>query len=156
MNREELIRRTHYSFFLETMLTTFYGRIDRILTFTQLLLGSAVFASFGNPVVIGAAVAVISALSFTWQPAKSALLCDIQAKKMKAILNICEQLDDDAFHREYMKAEEGDSPCVGALRDPALKRAYIVLANSEEARKIKLTPFQSLLAHFSGDRPKDE
>lgn len=156
MNREELIRRTHYSFYLETMLSTFYGRADRIMTFAQLLLGSAVFASFGNAVAVGAAIAAISAISFTWQPAKSAIICDMQARKMKAIINTYEQMDDETFCREYLKAEETDSPNIGSLRDPAMKRTYIVLANDEEARKIKLTFFQSLVGHFSGDCPKDD
>lgn len=56
MSREELIRRTYYSFFYETMLSTLYGRIDRTLTFAQILLGSVVFASFWDPVFTGAII----------------------------------------------------------------------------------------------------
>lgn len=156
MTREEVLRRTYYSYFIETMQATLLGRVDRVLTFLQLLLGSAVFASLGNSFFLGALIATISAISFVWQPAKSALVCEIQAKKMKKLLSSYEKLDDDAFYQEYIKNEDSDSPVIGALRDPALKRAYIVIDNKDEARKINLTPYQRFVSHLSGDCPVDE
>jgi hypothetical protein len=155
MSREELIRQTYYSFFYETMLSTFYGRVDRILNFVLLLLGSAVFASFGDPIFIGAVIAVVSSVLFVWQPAKSALLCDIQAKKMKSLIYAHVKMDDDLFHQQYREVQETDSPNIGALRDPAMKRAYIATAHDDESRKIKLSAYQRLLSHLAGDCPKD-
>ena len=138
------------------MLCTLYGRIDRVLAFIQILLGSAALASAGSPTLIGAAVAFISAYMFVWQPAKSALLCDLQAKKMKALMGTYENLDDDDFHRKYLEAQEADSPNIGSLRDAALKRAYIVLGRSDDARAIKLSRYQSLLSIAAGDFPRDD
>lgn len=156
MNREDLIFRTYYSFYLETMLATFYGRLDRMLAFIQILLGSAVLASVGFSVVVGAVITAASAMSLIWQPAKSAMLCDIQAKKMKTLINTYEQMDDETFRQAYLKAEEADSPCIGYLRDPAMKRTHIRFDNKVAAKRIKLTRFQSLLSHLAGDLPKDE
>lgn len=74
---------------------------------------------------------------------------------MKALLNSLESLDDDSLYREYLKAQEGDSPNIGSLRDPAMKRAYLVLDRKDEAREVKLSRYQRFLCHLAGDFPRD-
>ncbi len=50
MNREELLYQILYSHNLEKLYGTLTGRIDKILSFCLLLLGSAVVASTGHTV----------------------------------------------------------------------------------------------------------
>lgn len=155
MNREEVLRRVYYSYFLESMQATLYGRIDRLLSFAQLLLGSVVFASLGKVMVWGALVAAISAIAFVWRPARSAMECEQQSGKLKRLISEETGMTDAEFLRAYQKAEETDSAVIGGLRDAALKRAYIVLNRPDESAKIRLTRFGSLLSAMAGDRPRD-
>ena len=156
MTREEVVFRANYSYFIETMHATLYGRIDKLITFTQLLLGSAVFASLGNPIYIGAIIAVVSAVSFTWQFAKSAMVCETQAIKMKSLIGKTSLFSDDELLSGYLRAEETDSPVLGVLRDAAQKRTHIVLGQYEQASKIKLTVMESFVSWLAGDCPKGQ
>lgn len=56
-----------YSFHIETMQATLYSRLDRLMSFVQIMLGSAIFAAYGSLPLFGAVVACISAISFVWQ-----------------------------------------------------------------------------------------
>lgn len=80
MSREEMCQQIYYSYRLENMFSKITGRIDRLLSFFILLLGSSVIASYGNPVFIGLSVAGISALklSFAFEAASG------NAKKQSA------------------------------------------------------------------------
>jgi hypothetical protein len=64
MTRDTTLFNIRYSLHIETMQATFYNRLDKLLTFIQIMLGSAIFASFGSLPLFGAAVAATSAASF--------------------------------------------------------------------------------------------
>ncbi|MBS9333227.1 hypothetical protein KEP72_18635 [Escherichia coli] len=155
MTRESLLIKIRYSFHIETMQETFYNRLDRCFTFAQIILGSAIFASFGSLPLLGAIVTVISVAVFVWQPGKTAMLCSIQARRMKVLLNKAPDLSDEELRTVFINAEEGDNPTLGLLRDAAYKRALIALGYSSEAESITLTMPEKIAAWFAGDLPKD-
>ncbi len=156
MTRESIAFNIRYSFHIETMQATFYNRLDKLLTFAQIMLGSAIFAAYGSIPLFGAVVAAISAVSFVWQPGKAAMLCEVQAKKMKKLINKPSSISVEDLHAAYLRAEEGDTPTLGLLRDAAYKRALITLNRGDEAKKILLSRSEKIFAWFSGDLPKDE
>ena len=138
------------------MQATFYNRLDRFMSFAQIMLGSAIFAAYGSLPIFGAVVAGISAISFVWQPGKAAMLCEVQAKKMKELINKPSSFSDEELHAAYSKAEEGDTPTLGLLRDAAYKRALIALGRSSEAMDIRLSIPEKIASWLAGDLPKDE
>lgn len=156
MTRESTLFNIRYSFHIETMQATLYSRLDRLMSFVQIMLGSAIFAAYGSLPLFGAVVACISAISFVWQPGKAAMLCEVQAKKMKELINKPSNFSAEELHAAYLRAEEGDNPTLGLLRDAAHKRALIALGRSQESMAIQLTPFEKIAALFAGDLPKDE
>ncbi|HAX5209050.1 TPA: hypothetical protein JZG45_003902 [Escherichia coli] len=155
MTRESLLIKIRYSFHIETMQETFYNRLDRCFIFIQIILGSAIFASFGSLPLLGAIVTVISVASFVWQPGKTAILCSMQARKMKTLINKAPDLSDEELRAAFINAEESDNPTSGLLRDAAYKRALIALGYSSEAVSITLTMSEKMAAWFAGDLPKD-
>lgn len=156
MTRDSIAFNIRYSFHIETMQATFYNRLDKFLTFVQIMLGSAIFAAYGSIPLFGAVVAAISAVSFVWQPGKAAMLCEVQAKKMKELINKPSTISVEDLHAAYLRAEEGDTPTLGLLRDAAHKRALIALNRGDEAKKILLSRTEKIFAWFSGDLPKDQ
>ncbi|MGY0145235.1 hypothetical protein [Edwardsiella tarda] len=156
MTRDDIIFRIRYSFYIETMHATLYNRLERILTFIQIMLGSAIFAAYGSVPLFGAAVATTSIASFVWQPGKTAMLHETQAKQMKTLITAPDNITDADLHVAYIKAEEGDNPTLGMLRDPAYKRALISLGRSPESAAIKLNMSEKIAAWFAGDLPKDD
>ncbi|EOV3348731.1 hypothetical protein ACONGJ_003075 [Edwardsiella piscicida] len=156
MTRDDIIFRVRYSFYIETMHAILYNRLERILTFIQIMLGSAIFAAYGSAPLFGAVVAATSIASFVWQPGKTAMLYEIQAKQMKALIAVPDNVTDIDLHAAYIKAEEGDNPTLGMLRDPAHKRALISLGRSSESAAIRLNMSEKITAWFAGDLPKDD
>lgn len=156
MTRETTLFNIRYSFHIETMQATFYNRVDKFLTFTQIILGSAIFASYGSLPLLGATVAAISTASFVWQPGKAAMLCDIQSRRMKELISKPANFSDEDLHAAYIKAEESDNPTIGLLRDAAYKRALISLDRSSEAKMITLSIPEKITAWFASDLPKDD
>lgn len=156
MTRESTLFNIRYSFHIESMHATFYNRLDRFLSFAQIMLGSAIFAAYGSLPIFGAVVACISAISFVWQPGKAAMVCEVQAKKMKELINKPSIFSDEDLHTAYLKAEEGDTPTLGLLRDAAYKRALIAVGRSSDSLEIRLSVPEKIAAWLAGDLPKDE
>ncbi|EHJ8971138.1 hypothetical protein G6S35_003088 [Salmonella enterica] len=154
MNREDIMFRIHYSCFLEEMHARLFNRLDRWISFILILLGSFVFASSGNPVYIGCAVAVLSALSFIWQFPRSAVNCEHQAKVMKHLIHTADTFPDTELLIAFTDAQEGDSPTIGYLRDPAYKRALIATGRQDEAAVIRLSICSKFISYLAGDCPE--
>ncbi len=155
MTREALVFSIRYSFYLETMQAALYNRIDRLLNFAQIMLGSAIFAAYGSLTMFGAVVTAISAISFVWQPGKTAMLCELQSRAMKKLISLTYTAPDEQLNAEFLRAQEGDSPSLGLLRDAAHKRTLISLGRSQEASTIRMSFVESAVAWFAGDLPKD-
>ncbi len=156
MTRELTLFNIRYSFHIEMMQATYYSRLDKLLTFAQIILGSAIFASYGSLPLFGATVAAISVISFVWQPGKAAILCEMQSRKMKELINKPSDISDAELHAAYIRAEETDNPTIGLLRDAAHKRALIAMGRTPEAKEIALSYPERVAAWFAGDLPKDE
>ncbi|WP_447881298.1 hypothetical protein [Serratia fonticola] len=152
MTRDTTVFHIRYSFHIETMHATLYNRLDKLLTFAQILLGSTIFATMGNLAFLGALVTVMAIISFVWQPGKAAMLYEIQAKKMKELITKPDTLSDSELHSAYTKAEETDNPTLGLLRDAAYNRALIV--SRRESELVKLSLPEKVAAWFAGDLPK--
>ncbi|CAI0891940.1 Uncharacterised protein [Serratia fonticola] len=152
MTRDTTVFHIRYSFHIETMHATLYNRLDKLLTFAQILLGSTIFATMGNLAFLGALVTVMAIISFVWQPGKAAMLYEIQAKKMKELITKPDTLSDSELHSAYTKAEETDNPTLGLLRDAAYNRALIV--SGRESELVKLSLPEKVAAWFAGDLPK--
>ncbi|MEQ5184094.1 hypothetical protein ABN222_06135 [Providencia alcalifaciens] len=155
MAQESLNFKIHNSFFIETMHATLLNRLDKILIFLQIILGSAVFAAYGSSPLFGFLITVIAAFSFVWQPAKSALAHDLQAKKMKTLITNQSTFTDADLLAKYSKAEETDNAVIGSLLSAAHKRALIAIGHTAAANKITLTPVEKLFAWLAGDLPPD-
>ncbi|MEX6381592.1 hypothetical protein ACON3F_04875 [Providencia hangzhouensis] len=155
MTQESLNFKIHNSFFIETMHATLLNRLDKILIFLQIVLGSAVFASYGNTPLFGFLITVLAVISFVWQPSKAAFAHDLQAKKMKLLITNQNTFTEIELLKEYSRAEETDNPTIGLLLSAAHKRALIATGYNEEARKIKLTKSESITAWLAGDLPPD-
>ncbi|CAK8741645.1 hypothetical protein SODG_004962 [Sodalis praecaptivus] len=52
MSRENTVYAIYYSYVLHRIFSVITGRIDKVLTFCLLLLGSSVMASIGNPLLL--------------------------------------------------------------------------------------------------------
>ncbi|MEX0396929.1 hypothetical protein KDV94_13700 [Providencia rettgeri] len=154
MTQESLIFKIHNSFFIETMHATLLNRLDKILIFFQIILGSAVFASYGNTPLFGFFITVLATISFVWQPSKAALAHDLQAKKMKALITNQNTFTESELLKEYSRAEETDNPTIGLLLSAAHKRALIATGYKTEAAEITLTTFESIVACLAGDLPR--
>ncbi|MCB2249439.1 hypothetical protein KTQ81_21710 [Salmonella enterica subsp. diarizonae] len=155
MNREDIVFRIHYSYFIEEMHARLFNRLDRWIAFILILLGSSVFASIGNPVYIGAIVVVLSAFGFIWQFPRSAANCENQARAMKRLINTANTLDDAELLSAFTILQDGDTPAIGYLRDPAHKRALIATGHQVEASETHLSACSKLISFLSGDCPKD-
>ncbi|EJB3412854.1 hypothetical protein MT516_004159 [Salmonella enterica] len=155
MNREDIIFRIHYSYFLEEMHARLFNRLDRWISFILILLGSSVFASFGNPVYIGGTVATLSAVGFIWQFPRSAVNSEHQSRAMKHLIHTADTLTDTELLTAFTSAQEGDSPAVGYLRDPAYKRALIATGRQNEASTIRLSICSKFISYLAGDCPEN-
>jgi len=155
MTRDSTLFNIRYSFQIEAMHATLYNRVDKFLTFAQIILGSAIFADYGSLPIFGALVAVISIGSFIWQPGKAAILHEIQSKKMKLLVSKPSSVSDEELHSDYLIAQETDNSMLGLLRDAAHKRTLISFGRFTEANEIKLSLIEKIVAWLSGDLPKD-
>lgn len=155
MARETTIFNIRYSFYIETMQATFFNRMDRLLTFLQIMLGSAIFAAYGSIPLFGAVVAAISVISFVWQPGRVSMLCEVQSRKMKELINLPASYSDEDLHTAYLRAEQSDNPTLGLFRDAAHKRTLISVGRYAEAKAIRLNFFEKIVSWLAGDLPKD-
>lgn len=136
------------------MHATLLNRLDKILIFFQIILGSAVFASYGSSSLFGFLITVLAIVSFVWQPSKAAFAHDLQAKKIKALITKQNIFTESELLNEYSRAEETDNSTIGLLLNAAHKRALIATGYEVEAREITLTKTESVAAWLAGDLPR--
>jgi hypothetical protein len=130
------------------MHATLCNRIDRALTFSQLVLSSSVFANVEHVAIIGALMAVLAALSFVYQFSASAMKANIQAKNYKAMLYSND--NDDQLKAKFISCQDNDSDAFGVLRNAAHIRASIAC---EIADSYQLSRFEKFAAWLAGDLP---
>ncbi|EAC1133926.1 hypothetical protein DU258_21115 [Salmonella enterica subsp. enterica] len=148
MNREELLYQILYSHNLEKLYGTLTGRIDKILSFCLLLLGSAVVASIGHPVATGLFIAGITALRMAFRFEAASEHARRQSGAWLKLFNTQHQtLSDDDLLCAVTSLQEADSAVWSVLIRPAM-----ILTQSEQGKtqREKLTPAERLFAFFSG------
>ncbi|ECH8186127.1 hypothetical protein RF23_005193 [Salmonella enterica subsp. houtenae] len=148
MNREELLYQILYSHNLEKLYGTLTGRIDKILSFCLLLLGSAVVASTGHPVATGLFIAGITALRMAFRFEAASEHARRQSGAWLKLFNTQHQtLSNDELLCAVTALQEADSVVWSVLIRPSM-----VLTQSEQGKALteKLTTSEKLFAFFSG------
>lgn len=148
MSREDMLYQIMYSHYFEKMFSIFTGRLDKILSFVLILLGSSVMANFEHTIIIGLAIAIISAVKMAFTFEAAAEHSRKQAALYLRLFNTQHQIaSDDELLKEILNIQDGDfSPWV-IFTYPAMLRAKTDLGISNE---IKLTRFEKLIAWVSG------
>ncbi len=150
MKRDELQFQLSYSFFMESMHARLYAKIDKLLTFAQLVLGSSVFASFGENWLLGIALVTLSSLSFVWQPAAKSNLYASRADSYAKLMSRYDDVDDKQLQEEMTNSIENIHDEVGALCAVAHKRATLQLGRGEGS---KLSRYEAFIGWLAGDVP---
>lgn len=118
-----------YSYRLEKMSATLLGRIDRILSFSQLCLGATAFAPLMSLPVIGGLVVTISAFALVYQPGVKAGMADFQKKQYEALFTQMSSMSEEALRAAFVKIQESDSVEIGALCRAANNGEHIRLGH---------------------------
>lgn len=154
MHRDQLEFNLCYSILLEEMHQTLMGRIDRLCTFAQLVLGCAVVAALWPGVVTGALVAVLASFQLVYQPAGRAMEAKIQKERYLALRCISARLTDDALRDALDSAALQDSAIPGLLTHAAWLAAAIQLDREIPAAQMKLGWREAWMAAMAGNRPR--
>jgi hypothetical protein len=151
MTRHDTIFQVGYSIRLEKMQAMFLARVDRAINLSLMLLGAAVITTMFSPVVTGIAVAVLSGLSFIYQPSVKSILALTQKQKYEKLLARAAQLTDDDLFACYAELQEGDSQAIGSLANPAHMGELIRLDRPVD---FELSRLESIVAFIAGDLPR--
>ncbi|GAA4493366.1 hypothetical protein [Pseudaeromonas paramecii] len=151
MKRDDLQFQLSYSYFMESMHARLYSRVDKLLTFAQLVLGSSVFASFGENWFLGLALVILSAISFVWQPAAKSHVYAGRADNYAKLMYRADELTDQELESQLTSTVEDIFDEVGALTSAAYMRAAIQLGRQCDT---KLSGIEKVLAWLAGDLPR--
>ena len=151
MTRHKLNFDIHYGHAIEAMHARFWARSDRLLTFFQIVLGSAVFADVGNNMLFGGLLVVLSTMSFVWQPAMTSLhFAKRQENYARLIINE-PTMSEEELRAALSKAAEDMPAELGLLTNPAHMRACIELGCPPTTT---LTFWEKVAAFIAGDVPR--
>ncbi|MGY3853989.1 hypothetical protein ACW5W8_14345 [Aeromonas aquatilis] len=151
MSRHNLNYQLRYSHAIEDMHARFWARSDRLLTFFQIVLGSAVFADVGNNMLFGGLLVVLSTLSFVWQPAMTALRFAKRGENYARLIINEPTMSDDDLRAALSSATEDMPSEIGLLTKAAELRATYALGCTTTQ---KLTFWETVFAFIAGDVPK--
>lgn len=151
MVRHELKFVLYYSHAIEVMHARFLARIDRLLTFVQIVLGSVVFAGVEGTMLYGFLVVVLATGSFVWQPAMTSLRFAKRGESYARLILNEPTMTDDELRATLTKTAEDMPAELGVLTNPAHMRACIELGCPPTT---KLTFWETVAAFIAGDVPK--
>lgn len=154
MSREEILDRILYSHHFERLFCSLTGRIDKLLSFGLLLLGSSVISRSGNPLWVGLAIASITALQMAYQFGKSSEHARKQAKLYQSLYTEREALTDKDLLSELKKIEDSDLSPWMVLSRPAILRTRIQQGIFPDEYEPSLTRMEKITAWFAGDLPR--
>lgn len=140
----------YYSLTLCEMHARFWGRADKWLSFLQIALGSAVFASVGDTMVFGGLLVAMTAFTFVWQPGVTAMKFAMQRQKYQELAHKMVKLSDEELSAAISDISENDPSEFGLLTNPAEARASIRMRGSPN---IELTIWEKIMAWLAGDLP---
>lgn len=148
MSREDMLYQILYSHRLEKMFSTLTGRIDKGLSFLLILLGSSVIAGFGYPVVVGLAIAGISAIKMAFHFEAAAEHSRKQAASYLNLFNSQHLIESDSnLLGAITKIQDDDHAPWAILTYPAMIATQIELGRTPSS-KLSLT--EKLFAKASG------
>ncbi|MHA0949548.1 hypothetical protein [Enterobacter ludwigii] len=154
MSREEILDRVLFSHYFEKMFSTLTGRIDRLLSFLSLFLGSSIVADIGSPVWSGISIAMISALQMTFQFGKSSEHSRKQAKQYQVLFTTAFKLSDDELFNKMLEIEDGDFEPWAILHNPAILRTRIHLSIAPDQHEQSLNLIERITARIAGGPSK--
>lgn len=136
-----------YSCRMEQFNTIFYNRIEALMTFTQIVLGSTIFAGANYSVIAGAIVAIISAISFSVKPSVKAAASDSQYKRYTALIS--SRADTNEQQEMFNQIQENDTHVLLSFAKTAYIRAGIEMNLDVASRE--LSTFELFMARFVGE-----
>jgi hypothetical protein len=148
--RADTLFQIGYSVRLEKMQASLLARVDRFVSFAQILLGAAVITS-AAPVTTGIAVAGLAAFSYIYQPAAKSVQALGQKRKYEQLQARASSLNDADLENCFAELQEGDSLVIGSLMNPAHMGEEIRLGHSPS---LKLSKLECLAAFVAGDLPR--
>ncbi|ENX4473609.1 hypothetical protein ACFO72_004580 [Enterobacter roggenkampii] len=154
MSREDVLDRVLLSHYFEEMFSTSTGRIDRLLSFLSLFIGSSIVADTGSPVWSGISIAMISALQMTFQFGKSSEHSRKQAKQHQVLFTTAFKLSDDELFNKMLEIEDGDFEPWAILHNPAMLRTRIHLSVAHDQHEQRLNLIERITARIAGGPSK--
>lgn len=152
LSRDRLMFYLNYSIRYEQMMALFFGRLDRGISFLLLVLGGSALGGFFDSRIIGAAVSVLSAWQFIYQPALKAGGAVSQAAAYQELLVLAPDLSDADLEKRFHLCGDKDTPELGILAHPAwMATAKAMARDTSEARA--LNPLEKIAAAFVGYWP---
>lgn len=153
MEREALLYRISYSHNFERIFSSLTWRIDKLISLTLLILGSAVFSGVQGAFWYGLAVAVLTAVQMNYQFAKSSEHSAKQSREYLKLLTLESRYSDDELMDRMVELEDSDLTPWYILSDAALVRTNILRGYTEDEDPY-LSRFKRFVAWFAGDNPK--
>lgn len=153
MEREELLYRIEYSYNFEYMFSKITWRIDKLISLTLLILGSAVFSGIRGVFWFGLAVAVLTAIQMTYQYAKASEHSSTQSRAYMRLLTLESRFSDDELLDKIVEIEDSDHKPWFILTDLAIIRTNIRKGYGPE-QDPQLTWFKKIIGWFAGDLPR--
>lgn len=147
-SRNELEFTVVYSMRFEEMTATLLRRLDRISSWTQIVLGVAVVTT-AAPVITGLAVACVATYQLVCQPGVEAAKAAASQERWRGLFRTMGSKSDNELAEAIQETEEHDSPAIGGLRLPA-QRAASVQLDLNAASLPQLSRWQSALAFLAG------
>lgn len=152
MNRAQLLYQIYYSYRLHSMFSVLLGRIDKILSFLLLLLGSSVIGNLGNQVFIGISIAVITSIRMAFSFEKASESARKQAiNYLNLYTSKALTLPEKQLTEELMNTQVSDSNVWISIVNAAEIRTRLTFG---EPIEVKLSFWEKFMSFISGDLPK--
>jgi hypothetical protein len=149
--KHELLFAIHYAIRLEKMTANLMGRLDRVSSFVQLLLGAAVFADSPYQKLIGIILVLTSMFAFVWQPAGKAAQARSQKQEYERLLVAASSMAEDALATSIQEVRAKNSDEIGALCTAAHIGVEISMGL---VQSVRLSPREKIVAWLAGDLPR--
>ncbi|ECY3258977.1 hypothetical protein AU577_20465 [Salmonella enterica subsp. enterica serovar Alachua] len=153
MTRHDIEFDLTYSYHLEKMHSTITGRIDRVITLIIIVAGFSVFSSISGHMWFGGLIALLSVAQIVYQFSRASGISEEQSRKYLALITDKADLTDEELKSRFKELQNTDSNPWGVLKNPAYKRACIVLGLDDPTSKLTFT--ESIFSILAGDLPRE-
>ncbi|CCW29791.1 putative Fels-2 prophage protein [Xenorhabdus nematophila F1] len=143
-----------YAYYLEEMTGIYNHRCNQLCSFLQLFLGASVFANTQYGWLFGLCIAFISALQFSLKFGEKAGNAKAQVSRYSVLLDDMLNLDESEIIKRKQSIEKSDTQTLSSLKNPARKRTFIHLHDSDTESDRPLTKLEKISAIIGGGIPK--